>query len=312
MINTYHLIFEMKQRVSVNNHTLTIHCDKKDVVIEKYLYDNKIGISRDDGDYLFCYTWNGISGDCARNILIFVNLITGEQYSVVSPYLHRGIFKFSPNNKFLLIETYKSTSGENRIFLLDLTNLSSINLILSEEVSYGYNYYFDEGSNFVSKFDYEFFEYKGTAVSEENLDDIKEIFNKERPHLVDDRDLWRAGVTINPVSVTIIRKYNSNKVTPLKFDKWNDSSYPLEEFTKIVEQYKSEGLDPISANNKANSKLSQAQIDHLEKYRTYYGTFCTVNEMDEINVIKSDNFDHFIGNVFDPFNLYYLEGKEKE
>jgi hypothetical protein len=297
-------------RFSLKDNILSINCNDKTVTIENYNFDNKIIFSRKkhkkDGEWLFCYTWNQVSGKNAGHNLIFVNLLTGEKHVTQCPYLERGIFTFSPNGNFLSINCYISVAGCENFTLVDITNISAINVIFREEGGYSGNYSFNENSDLVSKHEFEFFEYKGKVVFEDDLDEIKVMFNANST-LVSDLDLWRGGVKNHNVNITIIRRVNPNKITPPRYSKWQEIPCPTKEFYELVNKYVLEGLKTYQASNKANSVPRQELIDHYNKYDTKHRTTCTVNEMDEIVIIKSDEYDRLVTNVNNPFGYWYLK-----
>ena len=325
---------ELKGRLfKDDNYNLTIRCDEKDVIVENIHGDCHSILKRTDGCWFLCYTWTrtwltdspmGKADPNAKSASVFVNLKTGEMHSAHPFILFRSHFTFSPDNNFLLIQGGICASSASEIILVDLRNLSNVNVIFREEIwefPCNYQFSFNENSDLVAKYSYDFFEYKGKRACGEyniqtqsedrshrdyNLDEIKKMINPSYPNLISEREMWRAGVTFNEVTVTVVRRINPSKVTPPSDHKWKEQEYIDPNYEKEVAEYMAQGLDGITISKIMNAKpRSEEEIAHIKKFDSKYGSTCTVNEMDEIEVIKSDNYDHFIGNVENPFDYRY-------
>ena len=317
---------ELKGRLfKDDNYNLIIRCDEKDVIVENIHGNCHSLLKRTDGYWFLCYTWTrtwltdsqmGKADPNAKSGSVFVNLKTGEMHPVHSFLLFRSSLTYSPDNNFLLIQGGICASSASEILLVDLRDLSNVNVIFREEIwefPCNYQFSFNEKSDLVAKYSYDFFEYKGKRVCGENfLDEIQKMinpsnpFNPSNPNFLSDREMWRAGVTFNEVSVTVVRRINPAKVTPPSDSKWKEQQYVDPNYEKEVAEYMAQGLDGITISKIMNAKPRSAEeIAHIKKYDSKYGSTCTVNEMDEIEVIKSDNYDHFIGNVENPFDYRY-------
>ena len=323
--NTLHE--ELKGRLSKNDslnessnskdykYNLFIKCHEKTITIENYNGHHDNILKRKDGNYFMCSIWTRTyktEDPDAKLANVFVNLSTGEKYECHSLGLFRGSWTFSKDNNYILLKGGISASSATLIILVDLRDLNNINVIYREEIwepyiaySCEFNQLAEKGEgneDLVIKYEYEFYEYKDKTYFD--IDNIYKILNPENPYYVDDKEMWKAGVIIHPVKVTVTYRPDENKITPPSDDKWEEKQFLEPDFDDRVKVYMDQGMEWHHAHNKVVCEPPSADhITHMRKYSTLYGTTCTVNEMSEVNVVKSDNFDRFITNVQNPFNF---------
>ena len=310
---------ELKGRLSKDDqYNLFVKCDEKTVTIANYNGHHNNILKRKDGIYFMCSTWTRTyktEDPDAKLANVFVNLSTGEKYECHSLGLFRGSWTFSKDNNYVLLRGGISASSATLVVLVDLRDLNNINVVYREEVWEPYIMYNcefisledEEGNegneeNLLVKYGYEFYEYKDKIYYEP--DDIQKILNPEKWYYVDDKEMWKAGVIIHHVEVTVIYRPDENKITTPSDDKWEEKQFLEPDFQDRVKAYMDQGMQWHHAHNKVACEPPSADhITHMRKYSTLYGTTCTVNEMTEVKVIKSDNFDRFITNVKNPFNF---------
>ena len=306
-----------------------IRCDQKDVVVENFCsFDTIIIPKRIDGQWLSVQTKENTQ---------HINLSSGELIIAPKLNLWRSKMCYSPNGtplsvplhssnrrahnyafsdvltrplalgNLLLIDAGIMASSAVQLFVVDISDLNNYNVIYREEIwdTYlDYDCYFNSESEFVMKYSFDVFEYEGTIVNEDNIDQIKQLLVDEGKFesidCIGDREMWKSGVSFSTKSSSVIRKYDESKVTPSTKEKWLEKLYIDPTFEARREAYRQQGLEFYQAHNKAVFDPPTAEkTAYYKQFRTRYDTTCTVNEMTTVGVVEPENFEKFLEQFYE-------------
>jgi hypothetical protein len=303
---------QLKGKLILNTEErkLYVMCSEKQVTVDDYYTQYGGVIQRSDGNWYMCQTLNE-----ERRIPtnVFVNLTTGEMCKTPTfgLILWRAHITYSPDYNFILLDAGIMASSARQIILIDIRDLNNYNILHREEIWYdpptSYECSFNSKSEFVMKYTHDIYRYKN-IIEYEGDDDgklIKEAMVKDKLYDsvndIDDKRMWKAGVQYHTCEVTVTRVPDSLKTTPYSQKKWDDA--PRYSDKKLYDSKVPKYLDCdenigewcIAHNRTISEILSSNEAQEFNKqYETKYGTNCSVNEMSELCVEESENYQHYL------------------
>lgn len=247
-----------------DNDVLVVHCSERDVIIDNYYGHHPTLLNRQDGCWFLCYGTSRQSNNhsaLSNNHSVFVNVVTGDTCTAPNLLFWRSSLLFSPNGNYVCIDAGISASSARQVFLIDMTDLVTPNVIYREEiwdVPTQYECSFNVDSDFVMKYESDMFEYRGTVIYGEcELDKIKQMLVNEGKYpsinFVGDREMWKCGVKYGTFSEAVVMRCDPTKLTPPSDTKWKE----------------------LTADQRTQSN-------------TKYGTFCSVSEVEIIRTHTSN------------------------
>ena len=266
---SYKIICKNGVLVTINNVTsqfyqcfqrlTNVNCDKFDWT-KKHIYV----------DWLITHTWKETTCGEYKFSSVFVNLETGQVYETKTLSEWKGSLNFSPDGKMVIIECSIIGSAGNRIHVVDISNLPSIEYIYSEEFGYSdpepqVSWSID--NEFVCVYKFVFEEFQGKIVFKPEIMQKDELYGY---------DIIKEYLGIKDIvtSVTVNRTKNNT------FGVTNNSILPTSNGFSVYD---------IFGNN-----INSSHKNTCNTNKTEFGTFlCGTNKMIEVSRRESENFNDY-------------------